>query len=60
MNNLPHRMSEDGPEERKMWFTRCTSCCWSEDEYHAFQDDCTIEKCPECGSDDIVDSWEWE
>lgn len=59
MNKLPFRMSDDGPEETKCWFTVCCNCDWEEDEYHAFQDDCTVSECPECGSDDIEDRWEW-
>ena len=58
MNNLPHRTSEDGPEEQKFWFTVCGNCGWEEDEYHATQDDCMISECPDCGSDDIEDKWE--
>jgi NMD protein affecting ribosome stability and mRNA decay len=58
MSKAFFRMSDDGPDTKRVWFTLCASCGWEEDESHEFQSECNISVCPKCGSDDVIDESE--
>jgi predicted Zn-ribbon and HTH transcriptional regulator len=57
MYALPYRYSDEGPEldESVVFVTCCRACGWEDPEEHDDQADCVVAKCPDCGSEHLVD-----
>jgi len=49
------RLSDDGPESVKKWFTQCLNCGWETAIGVLERDDLDVAECPECGSDNVTD-----
>ena len=57
MDRLPHRESEDGPEEKHVFYGQCLECGEETDTYD--DPDEVPNKCPHCGEEcmNIGDDW---
>lgn len=62
MYYMPSRISDDGPDldDRVVFVTCCHDCGWEDPKSHETRGDCTIDKCPACGSEYLLDEEQTE
>ena len=53
---IPYLETDDGPIELPgRWRTICENCEWEDNFIVLYRNECEIDHCPECGSDNVRD-----